>query len=148
LGASGYSGKSLAEKLGLRPGMRIALVDAPPGYRRRLGALPDGATFVGPRSRNVDLLHLFSVTRPALEASFRSAKRRIKPDGMLWVSWPKRTSDIVTDLTENIVREIGLAGGLVDIKVAAVDGDWSALKFVYRVTDRPATARKRSRSVA
>jgi len=93
------------------------------------------------RASGLDVLHLFVVDGGQLTEAFPRAKQRIKPGGMLWVSWPKQTSGLKSDLNENIVREIGLAHGLVDVKVAAIDLDWSALKFVYRTKDRPGKGR-------
>ena len=81
-------------------------------------------------------MHFFTDSRAALERRFPALKRGIGPTGMLWVSWPKRSSGVATDLDGNIVREIGLRGGLVDVKVCAVDDVWSGLKFVYRLGDR------------
>ena len=134
---AGYSKRSLAEKLGFKPGHRILILHAPDSYRRILGKLPEGARVLAGRAGRIDLIHLFSRSRADLEREFGKAKRRLKPDGMLWVSWPKLSSSQAGDLTENVVRDIGLAHGLVDVKVAAIDQDWSGLKFVYRLQDRP-----------
>jgi len=136
-GQHGSPGPRLAAKLGIRPGYRVGLIHPPRGFRRRLGKLPPGATFVGPRARDLDLIHLFTQTRAQLEREFVAASRRISLNGMVWVSWPKQASAIPTDLSKSIVRAVGLGNGMVDVKVAAVDSDWSALKFVYRLTDRP-----------
>jgi hypothetical protein len=135
--AAGYSGKPLVDKLGIRPGYRISIANAPGHYLRLLGKLPEGVVLLAGRASGLDILHLFVVDRGQLTEAFPHAKQRIKPAGMLWVSWPKQTSGLKSDLNENVVREIGLAHGLVDVKVAAIDQDWSALKFVYRTKDRP-----------
>jgi len=135
--AAGYSGKPLLEKLGIRPGHRISIENAPGHYLRLLGQLPEGAELLAGRASGLDVLHLFAGDRGQLSEAFPRAKQRIKPDGVLWISWTKQTSALKSDLNENTVREIGLAHGLVDVKVAAIDQDWSALKFVYRTKDRP-----------
>ncbi len=134
--SAGYSGKPLAMKLGIREGFRVSFVGAPSHYRSLLGPLPPGVEVIGSRGTRLDLLHLFALDQPHLITAMPRAKGRIKVDGMLWVSWPKQTSRISTDLNETAVREIGLSNGLVDVKVAAVDDDWSGLKFVYRLKDR------------
>ena len=139
--AAGYSGKPLVAKLGIRPGHRISITNAPGHYLRLLGKLPEGVELLAGRASGLDVLHLFVGDREQLTEAFPRAKPRIKPSGMLWVSWPKQTSGLKSDLNENIVREIGLAHGLVDVKVAAIDQDWSALKFVYRTKDRPGKGR-------
>jgi hypothetical protein len=108
---------------------------------RLLGKLPEGVELFAGRASGLDVLHLFVGDRGQLTEAFPRAKRRINPSGMLWVSWPKQTSALKSDLNENTVRDIGLAHGLVDVKVAAIDQDWSALKFVYRTKDRPGKGR-------
>ncbi|MEX2029522.1 MAG: hypothetical protein WD906_00910 [Anaerolineales bacterium] len=133
---AGYSGRSLADKLGLKPGTRVSFSNAPRHYPSLLGLRAGEVDLGGVRSRELDLLHLFVRDRKRLVAEFPKAKRRIKSNGSLWVSWPKLTSNLAEDLSENAVREIGLANGLVDVKVAAIDADWSGLKFVYRLKDR------------
>jgi len=117
----------------------VIAIDAPRGYRALLGALPSGARVEtrdgagrGPR----DFIHCFAAARRNLERRFPLLERALAPAGMLWISWPKGTSRVTSDLTENVVREIGLASGLVDVKVCAVDATWSGLKFVRRVKDR------------
>ncbi len=134
--SAGYSGKPLAAKLGVHEGDRVSFVGAPSQYRSLLGPLPAGVKVIGSRGTRLDFLHLFAMDRAQLMRAFPRAKERIKVDGMLWISWPKQTSPIRTDLNEAAVREIGLSNGLVDVKVAAIDEDWSGLKFVYRLKDR------------
>jgi hypothetical protein len=119
--------------------MVITALDAPRHYRALLAPLPPGARIrIGmPRNRTpLDLIHCFVTGRRALATKFPQLERALAPAGMLWISWPKSTSDVATDLTENVVREIGLAQGLVDVKVCAVDATWSGLKFVRRLQDR------------
>jgi hypothetical protein len=133
---AGYSSRSLVDKLGIKPGFRIRLVNPPQGYETLLGALPDSVEIVDQLANDLDFIHFFTTSRRELEAEFPALARQIKPNGMLWISWPKRAAKVETDLDETIVREIGLAGGLVDVKVAAIDQTWSGLKFVYRLKDR------------
>jgi hypothetical protein len=133
---AGYSGKSLVDKLGIKPGTRIAIVHAPRGYRRTLGTLPPGVTVTSAVRGVLPFIQFFAVRRGVLQEKFAALVRALAPDGALWVSWPKQASGMATDLNENVVREIALAGGLVDVKVAAVDDTWSGLKLVRRLKDR------------
>lgn len=133
---TGYSGKPLATKLGLKEGIRALVVGAPQHYVALLGSLPKGVTIHGRASGKFEFIHLFTHSKRHLKSLLPKFKRSLEPHGMLWVSWPKGSSKIESDLNENIVREIGLGNGLVDVKVCAVDTDWSGLKFVYRVKDR------------
>jgi hypothetical protein len=137
--AAGYSRRPLRDKLGIKPGFVVAIAGEPSGYRATLGALPDGAVERLTGTTPCDFLHLFTRDRKELARLFPRLKRRLKPDGMLWVSWPKRTAGVETDLDENVVREVGLGNGLVDVKVAAIDLTWSGLKFVFRLADRGKT---------
>jgi hypothetical protein len=134
---AGYSGTPLVKKLGIKPGMAIYLRGAPPDYADTLGPLPDGVEVVDALRPGLDFIHIFTDSRQELEAAFADVKAALAFDGMLWVSWPKKASKVPTDLSDGVVREVGLSGGLVDVKVAAVDVVWSGLKFVYRVEDRP-----------
>jgi len=134
---AGYSGKPLAQKLGIKPRTRIAIVNPPRGYRATLGKLPDGVTVTSAaRAAALPFIQFFTTSRRTLEARFPALVRALAPDGALWVSWPKRASGVPTDVTEAVVREVALAGGLVDVKVAAVDDVWSGLKLVRRLKDR------------
>jgi len=133
---AGYSKRSLVDKLGIKPGFRICLVNPPEGYETLLGALPDGVGMVEQPANDLDFIHFFTISRRELGANLLELARQIKPNGMLWISWPKRAAKVETDLDENSVREIGLAVGLVDVKVAAINQTWSGLKFVYRLKDR------------
>ena len=134
--AAGYSGTPLPKKLGFKEGTQAAVAGVPGGFKRLLGALPKGATLTAPASAALDLGLIF-VTRAAdLKRAFPIWMHRLKPTGMLWVAWPKRASSAETDLTDDVVRGIGLHAGLVDVKVCAIDATWSGLKFVRRVTDR------------
>ena len=133
---AGYSGKPLIQKLGIKDGSTIAILNAPRGYDGTLGNLPREVkrktAAVGP----LDFIHFFTAEKRELERRFRALERALAPAGLLWISWPKQASGVATDLTEDVIRAIGLAHGLVDVKVAAVDEVWSGLKFVRRVRDR------------
>jgi hypothetical protein len=133
---SGYSGTPLVRKLGLKAGMACAILDPPDGYEDLLEGLPDGLVFVDAPGMELDFVHLFARERGELEEHLRRFRDAIAQNGMIWVSWPKRASRVQTELTEDVVREIGLSAGLVDVKVCAVDETWSGLKFVIRKVDR------------
>lgn len=139
--SSGYSGRSLVQKLGIRTGERVLLVNAPPGFEARLGRLPKGASHA-PEGGVTRFAHLFAKDRAALEKELPGLGRRLGPDGSIWVSWPKRSSKVETDLTDIVVREVGLRSGLVDVKVCSIDSTWSALKFVRRTKDRHASPKR------
>lgn len=131
----GYSGTPLPKKLGIKPGLRVRLTNAPGEVRGELReALADCEESEG--RGTLDFAMLFTASQVQLKKEFAPLAKLLAPAGMLWVSWPKKTSGVVTDLNENIVRAIGLAGGLVDVKVCAVTDVWSGLKFVRRVKDR------------
>ena len=133
---AGYSKRSLAEKLGIKDGLRIAIVSPPPGYRAMLGVLPLGVTVQERPGTGMDLIHCFVKDKRDAASRIRALKGNMSSSGALWVSWPKGSSGVKTDLNENVIREIGLKSGLVDVKVCAVDETWSGLKFVYRLKDR------------
>jgi hypothetical protein len=134
---AGYSGTPLPKKLGIIEGARVALVSAPKGFEEMLGGLPPGVSLRSQARGHLDVIVFFVTRRRELERRFPVLARALEPDGGLWVSWPKRTSGVATDLTESVAREIGLDAGLVDNKVAAIDDCWSGLRFVYRLADRP-----------
>jgi len=132
---AGYSGTPLHKKLGIKAGSRAWFSGAPKGYESELEKA-GGFQIAGQLSKDLDFLHLFSRKRGELAEAFPRLKKAIKPDGIIWISWPKKSSGVETDLDENMVREIGLRAGLVDVKVCAVDETWSGLKFVFRLKDR------------
>jgi hypothetical protein len=134
---AGYSGTPLPQKLGIGAGDRVALVRAPDGFAATLGPLPDGVRLRSRLGGSQEVVLFFATRRAELERRFPSMARALEPAGGLWIAWPKRTANVATDLSENVVREIGLSNGLVDNKVCAVDDVWSGLRFVYRVADRP-----------
>ena len=111
----GYSGKSLLAKLGIKPSASVLLVGAPPGYAKMLGPLPEGAVAAKALRPGLDFIQFFTAQRRDLERRFAALAKALQPAGTLWVSWPKKASGVPTDLTENVVREIALAGGLVDV---------------------------------
>jgi len=136
---AGYSGTPLPRKLGIAAGHSVLLAGAPDGFD--LGPLPAGVTVHRRRTRDrYDVVLGFCADTATLLAGFERWKALLGPADALWVAWPKRASGVSTDLTENTVREHALAGGLVDVKVCAVDRVWSGLKLVYRLSDRPSRA--------
>jgi len=133
---AGYSGKPLVTKLGIKPGATIAILNAPRGYDRILGKMPRDVKRKIAAVGALDFVQFFTAEKRELERRFPVLERALAPAGMLWISWPKQASGVATDLTEDRIRAIGLAHGLVDVKVAAVDEVWSGLKFVRRLADR------------
>ena len=133
---AGYSGKALADKLGLKSGQRVALLHAPSEFPAALEPMPEGIAFVGAHAGAVDVALLFSREAAALEPAFTATVERLASGGMIWVAWPKKAARQPTDLTEDVVRRIGLATGLVDVKVCAVTEVWSGLKFLRRRATR------------
>ncbi len=135
---TGYSDKNLMDKLGVKPGMRMAVMRAPKGYAEVVAEMAErtGSEVGRSLSGRFDAIQYFATSEEQLGAVMPNLAAHLVPNGMVWVSWAKRTSALHTGLDENVVRRIGLAAGLVDIKVAAVSEDWSGLKFVYRVADR------------
>lgn len=132
----GYSGTPLPKKLGIKDGFRVCFVDAPPEVRRELTPALAGCKIMRDGEAACDFAMIFSKSKGALVKEFKRLTKQLAPSGMLWVSWPKKSSGVASDLDENIVRETGLAAGLVDVKVCAVTEVWSGLKFVRRLKDR------------
>ena len=132
----GYSGTPLPKKLGIKSGLRVCLVDTPPEVRTELSAELALCEIVRDGKAPIDFALVFTKSKAALAKEFKRISKLLAPAGMLWVSWPKKSSGVATDLDENKVRDIGLAAGLVDVKVCAVTDVWSGLKFVRRVKDR------------
>jgi hypothetical protein len=137
---AGYSGTPLSKKLGIKPGLRVALLAAPAEATALLQPLPDDVKLdVDPRGKGPwDVILVFCRSLAELQKRFQPAKGKLSIDGGLWVCWPKRAAKITTDLNENLVRDHALAAGLVDNKVCAVDDTWSGLRLVYRLKDRAA----------
>jgi hypothetical protein len=126
----GPSGKSVVQKLGIKPGFRIFVDGAPAAYADIVGKLPDGVTVLSRAKAPLDMAHLFATEAASLAEQLRRYRDAIAPDGMIWVSWPKKASGIATGLSDIVVRDTALVLGLVDVKVCAIDQTWSGLKFV------------------
>ncbi|MEO8540028.1 MAG: DUF3052 domain-containing protein [bacterium] len=134
---AGYSGTPLPQKLGMKPGSRVALVSPPEDFLETLGSLPEAVTFTAPGEPNLDVIVCFARQPDEVERRFLELKPLLAWTGGLWFAWPKKQPGQPQTLLENTVREIGLAAGLVDNKVCAIDDRWSGLRFVWRVQDRP-----------
>ncbi len=134
--SAGYSTRTLAQKLGYKAGQRVSLINAPQHYIDILGPLPadvDVSSSLRPQS---DIVHCFCRSNSELETAWSDLKSAINKNGSLWISWPKKSSPMAGDISEDTIRGAALAGGLVDVKVCAVDADWSGLKLMYRRVDR------------
>jgi len=129
---AGYSGTPLAQKLGIKPDSTVVLIGAPANYRKLLGAPARSVTFTTRANANSSFIHLFVRKRRELEGKLAQLRRKIADTGTLWVSWPKKSAGLETDVTEDVVRGVALPMDFVDIKVCAVDEIWSALKLVIR----------------
>lgn len=134
---AGYSGTPLVKKLGIKPGTILGLIGAPDDFDGTLGELPEGVTVRRTLRGPLDVIVAFYVERAALERRLPALRAALDPAGRLWLAWPKRASGVATDLSDTVVRELGLATGLVDNKVCAIDAVWSGLRLVYRLRDRP-----------
>jgi hypothetical protein len=128
----GYSGRSLPDKLGMKPNSRVVALNAPPEYRSLLEPLPQGLVYAEKPAKTTDLVHLFVVERAALAAALAVLRRNLRPETPVWVSWPKKSSKVPTTITEDVIRQVALPLGFVDIKVCAVSEVWSGLKLVVR----------------
>lgn len=134
---AGYSGTPLPQKLGIKEGARVAFVGMPESVSPALSELPPGVTVATGGETALDVILCFASWMGELQQAFAMEPARLVPGGALWICWPKRTSKLPTGLNENAIREVGLAAGLVDNKVCAIDEQWSGLRFVYRLKDRP-----------
>jgi hypothetical protein len=133
---TGYSRTPLPQKLGIKPGMIVVAIDTPDHYRNLLQPIPSGVNFATRPVGNTKFIHVFAKQRRALENHLQSLRRKIADDTVLWVSWPKKSSDVATDITEDVIRAVALPLGFVDIKVCAVDETWSGLKLMIRRENR------------
>jgi len=133
---AGYSGTPLAKKLGIKEGMRVIALNAPDAYESWLEGLPATASISDRMAPPVAAVHLFETRRSSLAKTLKSLRSRLQVDGFVWVSWPKRTSGLKTDITEDVIREVALPLGFVDVKVCAVTDTWSGLKLVIRRSER------------
>ncbi len=133
---AGYSGTPLVKKLGIKPGAIAYVRGVPEHYFDSIFPLPEGVVFKSTPTGDLDFVHLFVYKQAEFKKQFVSAMKHMRADAMLWISWPKKSSKVPSDLDENIIRDFGLASGLVDVKVCAIDEIWSGLKFVIRTKDR------------
>jgi len=133
---AGYSGTPLPQKLGIKPGTIVVVIDAPDNYRKLLGQIPSGVNFATRPVGNTKFIHLFVKERRALQTRLQSLRQKIAEDAAVWVSWPKKSSGVPTDVTEDVIRAVALPIGFVDIKVCAVDDTWSGLKLMIRRENR------------
>lgn len=133
---AGYSGTPLPRKLGIKPGHRVSFIHAPAGFAQTLGALPHDVAVADDDAGPLDLAVFFTTRADTLAAAFHRLGPRVHQNGTLWMAWPKKAAKVDTDVTEDVVRAVGLREGMVDVKVCAIDTVWSGLKFVYRVADR------------
>jgi hypothetical protein len=130
--STGYSGTPLVRKLGFKPGMRVHYVCAPEQFAALVGELPGGVRVLARAAADLDLAMLFVTQRRELERGLATLQPKLQPAGMIWVAWPKRASKVPTDVSEDVVRDVALPRGLVDVKVCAIDEVWSGLKLVIR----------------
>jgi hypothetical protein len=133
---SGYSGTPLVQKLGIKPGFCVFVAGAPADYTTITGKLPAQVKIVPRLTAAIDMVHLFAADSAGLGNKLKAYRAAIKPDGMVWVSWPKKSSGVQTDLSDVVVRDTALSLGLVDVKVCAIDETWSGLKFVIPKAQR------------
>jgi len=134
---AGYSGSPLYKKLGIVEGTTVVAIDAPRQYAKLVAPLPTGARIVKREPKSPEFVHVFSTSSEKLRTHLERLRRVIVPDGVVWVSWPKKTAKVETDITEDRIRDVALPMGFVDVKVCAVDDTWSGLKLVIRKELRP-----------
>lgn len=135
---AGYSKTPLAQKLGIKAGMNVAALAAPTGYRKLLAPLPQGVSFTDKAKRGANFVHLFVTERRTLEKELKRLRSSLDDAGVLWISWAKKSSGVKTDITEDVIRDVCLPLGFVDVKVCAVDETWSGLKLMIRREERKA----------
>ncbi|MEY2490783.1 MAG: hypothetical protein QOC70_2725 [Verrucomicrobiota bacterium] len=133
---AGYSGTPLAQKLGIKAGQKVVTIGAPANYAKLLAPLPEAVSFIQKTTSDAGFVHLFISERKTLEKELKRLRELIADTGTLWVSWPKKSSGVPTDVTEDVIREVALPLGFVDIKVCAVDEKWSGLKLMVRRENR------------
>lgn len=139
---AGYSGTPLPKKLGLKAHEHVVLISAPKNYAELLGEIPLGIVFSERMKAGGRFVHLFATKRSELQKKLATLRKQLADDGTLWVSWPKKSAGVSTDVTEDVIRAVALPLGLVDIKVCAVDETWSGLKLMVRRTNRKSTTTK------
>ena len=133
---AGYSTTPLPRKLGIAPGLTVITLDAPKNYRRLLGSIPEGVIFSHRLKPDSNFVHVFTKKRSELAKKLSVLREKIADTGTIWVSWPKKSSGVPTDVTEDVVRAVALPLGLVDVKVCAIDETWSGLKLMVRKENR------------
>jgi hypothetical protein len=133
---AGYSGTPLPQKLGIKPGIAVVVLNAPTNYRKLLGKLPADIKFSEQIAVNSTFVHLFTTKRSELEKKLSILRKKIADTGTVWVSWPKKSSGVASDITEDVIRDVALPLGFVDVKVCAVDEIWSGLKLMIRRENR------------
>ena len=133
---AGYSKTPLAQKLGIKAGAKVAVLDPPAGYRKWLAPLPERVGFTDRAGAGSEFVHLFATERAVLQSELKRLRGLLADHGMLWISWPKKASGVATDITEDVIRELCLPLGFVDVKVCAVDETWSGLKLMIRRENR------------
>jgi hypothetical protein len=133
---AGYSGTPLAKKLGIKAGFRIFVENAPDDYEALLDPLPEEVYFLDELEDELHMIHLFTDSAKELAVKLKRYRKKLRPNGMFWVSWPKKAAKVPTDITEDTIRALALPLGLVDVKVCAVDEVWSGLKLVIRIENR------------
>ena len=138
---AGYSGTPLPQKLGIKPGLTVVTINAPTNYRRWLGTIPEGVTFSDRLKPDSSFIHVFTRKRSELANRLPVLRARIADIGTVWVSWPKRSAGVPTDVTEDVVRAVALPLGFVDVKVCAIDETWSGLKLMVRRENRKRAVR-------
>lgn len=142
---AGYSGTPLARKLGIKDNCRLKLIHQPPHYVGLLADLPPGVRIVKDSRTRKDVIHYFAENPAGLEKEIKRLKEEMGVNGALWISWPKKSSGRQTDLDENLIRDVALKAGLVDVKVCAIDEVWSGLKLVIRLKDRGGTLERNAK---
>jgi hypothetical protein len=133
---AGYSGTPLPQKLGIKDGFTLCVRGAPGKYAELVKPLPKGVRMASKITAAVDLVHIFAKQGAKLDKELQAARKSLRDDAMIWVSWPKKSSGVATDIVEDSIREIAFPLGLVDVKVCAVDETWSGLKLVVRKANR------------
>ncbi|MGN6568475.1 MAG: hypothetical protein ACTHJ0_11005 [Flavipsychrobacter sp.] len=136
MATSGYSSTPLFNKLGLKPGYTVKLINEPAHYRQLISEIAEQLVFTNKGKTNLDFIHFFTNSVSELQTQLPILQEQINKSGTIWVSWYKKSAGKATELTENSIRDFALAIGLVDVKVCAIDQDWSALKLVFRLKDR------------
>jgi len=139
---AGYSGTPLAQKLGIKPGATVIAINAPINYQKLLGKSASDVQFTTRAGADANFVHFFSKRRAELEKQLTRLRSKLADSGILWVSWPKKSSGVATDITENVIRDVALPLGFVDTKVCAVDETWSGLKLMVRRENRKSTITK------